>query len=93
MRTRLRTLIAASALVAGIAAAPVLYAQSTEGTPGTQAAPMDHDKTKGHGGMMGMMTMTDQTDQTDQMNQMIEAHAKMMKAMMEMHGAAPSDKK
>ncbi|GMQ77211.1 MAG: hypothetical protein BMS9Abin01_2533 [Gammaproteobacteria bacterium] len=99
MRTGLKTLITASALVAGIAAAPLLYAQSAEDTPGTQAAPMGHDKTKGHGGMMGQGDKTGQGNMmgmmmSDQMmDQMIEAHDKMMKAMMEAHDAAPSDKK
>jgi len=116
MRTRLKTLAVASTLVAGLAAAPVLYSQGTGDTSGSGAAPtdqgktmdhghgnaadqgktMDHGnatdqgKTMGHGGMMGMMKMQ---DQTDQMNQMIEAHEKMMQAMLDAHGAAKSDKK
>ena len=104
MRTRLKTLAVASTLVAGLAAAPVLYSQGTGDTSGSGAAPMDQGKTmdhghgnaadqgktQGHGGMMGMMKTQ---DQTDQMNQMIEAHDKMMQAMLDAHGAAKSDKK
>ena len=97
MRTRLKTLIVASTLVAGIAAAPVLYSHGTEDTPGSGIAPTDQGSmmgqgnAMGHGSMMGMMKMTDQTNQTDQMSQMLEAHDKMMKAMLDAHRAAPSD--
>jgi len=90
MRTRLKSLIVASTLVAGIAAAPVLFAHSAEDTPGTQVAPMGHDEAKGHGGMMGQGHETGQDTKTEQGNMM---GMMMMKAMMEAHDAAPSDKK
>ena len=79
MRKTLKTLIVTSALVAGIAAAPALYAHGTEDTPGTQVPPMNQ------GNMMGMMKMM------GQMSQMMETHTKMMQTMIDAHGTAPSD--
>ncbi len=106
MRASLKTLIIASTLVAGIAAAPVLYSHETEDTAGSGIAPMDQGGMMGQGhmtdqgdrkgqdGTMGhddMMGMKNTTDLKNQMNQMMEAHIKMMQTMLDAHGAAPSD--
>jgi hypothetical protein len=119
MRTRLKTLIIASTLVAGIAAAPVLYSAGTADAPDSGIAPMGQGgmmgqgntlgrgSMQGHGSMMGQGNMQGQGNTLGRgsmqghgnmmgmmmTDQMIEAHDKMMKAMMEAHGAAPSDKK
>ena len=63
MRRTLKTLIATSALVAGIAIAPALYAQSTETTPGAQVLAAGQDNMPcqvnmtGRGGMSGQYGM------------------------------------
>ena len=53
MRTPLKTLMIASALVAGIATAPALYAQSPEDTPSPQVSPTGHGNMMGHDNTMG----------------------------------------
>jgi hypothetical protein len=81
MRTSLKTLIAASTLVAGIAAAPALYADSPKETPGAQISPMTHGNMMGQGNTMDMQKM---------MGQMMKAHNIMMQTMMDTHSTAPS---
>jgi len=92
MRTPLKILIAASALVIGITAAPALYAKGAKDTPSTQTSPMGHDGMMGRGSMMGHGDMMDDCDMKG-MKKMMEKHSKMMQSMMEMHGARQSDKK
>jgi len=100
MRKILKTLIVTSALVAGIATAPALYAQSTENTPGTQVPPMSQGNMPCQDNMMGQGNMPDQgnmmgqgsmMNMMGQMNQMMEAHTKMMQSMLKAHGTAQPD--
>ena len=75
----LKTLIFSSALVVGIAAAPVLYAQSSKDTPSPQVFAMGQGHMTGYGNMRG------------QLDQMMAAHIDMMQTMMNAHGAWRSD--
>lgn len=98
MRTPLKTLMIASALVAGIATAPALYAQSPEDTPSPQVSPTGHGNMMGHDNTMGQGNKTDQGNKTGmmkmmgQMSQMMKTHDKMMQTMMDAHGATQPDK-
>lgn len=92
MRKTLKIAVAASALTAGLWAAPTLYAQQTTQEPAPQG-----DMMQGQGGMMqaqgdmgqdmmGMMNMM------QQMSRMMGACAKMMEGMaQQMPPAAPQE--
>jgi Spy/CpxP family protein refolding chaperone len=67
MRKHLRTLLVASMLAAGLAAAPAIYARGSDGAGGS----MMGRGMMGQGGMMG------------QMSSMMENCNQMMQAMME----------
>jgi hypothetical protein len=69
MRKNLKTLLVASALAAGLAAAPAIYAHDSDGAGGS----MMGRGMMGQGGMMGMM---------GQMSSMMENCSQMMQAMM-----------
>ena len=69
MRPHLRTLLVASTLAAGLAAAPALYAHDSN----SAGASMMGRGMMGQGGMMGMM---------GQMSSMMENCSQMMQAMM-----------
>lgn len=83
MRPNLKSLVAASALVAGLVAAPALYAQDE---PAASQPPMMGQGMMGQGGMMqggqgGMMTMM------GQMSEMMSTCNEMMKGMMANRGS------
>lgn len=65
MRKSLRTLIAAAALAASAALAPVLYAHDT-------ASPGEHDGSMTGSGMMGMNMMGQMGDMMDGCNRMMQ---------------------
>ena len=69
MRKHLKTLLVASTLAAGLAAAPALYAHDSDNGGGSM---MGHGM-MGQGGMMGMM---------GRMSSMMENCSQMMQAMM-----------
>ncbi len=73
MRKNLKTLIVASILAGGFAAAPALYAHETGGESGSLM---------GQGGMMGMMGQGDMMGMMGQMSSMMEGCNQMMQAMM-----------
>jgi hypothetical protein len=81
MRPNLKSLLAASTLLAGLIGAPALYAQNEPATP---QSPM-----MGQGGMMqggqGMMNMM------GQMSEMMETCNEMMKGMMANRGSQRPD--
>ncbi|WP_137390410.1 hypothetical protein [Rhodoligotrophos defluvii] len=93
MRPNLKSLLAASTLLAGLVAAPALYAQNEPAAPqspmlgqgGTQGGP----GMMGQGGMMqggqGMMNMM------GQMSEMMETCNEMMKGMMANRGSQRPD--
>ncbi len=81
MRKYLKTLAISSALVAGLAAAPALYAHDS-GSSRERGATMGPGM-MGQGGMMGMMGMM------GQMGQMMENCNKMMQSMV---GSPDSEK-
>lgn len=69
MRKSMKILAVASALVAGVAIAPALYAHDLERSGGSMMGPGTMDQ----GGMMGMMNMMGQMSQmTDQCNEMMQ---------------------
>ena len=72
MRKSLKALGVVSALAAGIAAAPALYAHDSKNPQGSMMGP----------GMMGGGNMMGMTNMMGQMNQMVENCNKMMQAMM-----------
>lgn len=72
MPKHLKTLLAASALVAGLAAAPALYADSSDGGSGMMGRSM-----MGDGHMMEMM---------GQMSAMMATCNEMMQAVQDEHG-------
>ncbi len=79
MKTNLKTLVAAAALIAGIGATSAVYAHEDEESSGSMM---------GQGGMMqgnpgNMMNMM------GQMNTMMETCNKMMQGMMEKHEPSP----
>jgi hypothetical protein len=80
MRQNLKTLLAASTLIAGLVAAPALYAQDD---PAAAQPPMAGPGMVGQGGMMqggqGMMGMM---GMMGQMSGMMETCNDMMKGMM-----------
>ena len=81
MRKSLKILITTSAIVIGLAFAPTLYADDSQGSK------MDRGM-MGQGGMMGMMTMM------GQMGEMMESCNKMMQSHMNGHGAEhPNDQR
>ncbi len=85
MRKSLKVLFVASAFVAGIAAAPTLYAHDSQNSQGSMMGPsmMGQGDMMGGGNMMGMMS---------QMIAMMENCNKMMQGMMENSGpGAPND--
>ena len=69
MRKNLKTLLVASILAAGLAAAPAIYAHNSDGASGSIMG----RGMMGQGGMMGMM---------GQMSSMMENCSQMMQAMM-----------
>ena len=69
MRKNLKTLLVASTLAAGLAAAPAIYAHDSDGAGGS----MMGRGMMGQGGMMGMM---------GQMSSIMENCSQMMQAMM-----------
>lgn len=77
MRKSLRTLFVASALMAGIAVAPALYAHESQGSQDSAMGP----------GMMGQGGMMDGGNMMGQMSTMMESCNKMMQEMMGGHGA------
>ncbi len=88
MKTKLKTLAAAAALITGISAASAVYADGDRNTSGSM---MDQDgmtqggpgNMMGGGNMMGMMNMM------GQMSTMMESCNKMMQGMMEKHEQSP----
>lgn len=82
MRKNLKSLLATSTLLAGLVAAPALYAQDE---PATSQSPMTGQGMMGQGGMMqggqGMMNMM------GQMSEMMETCNEMMKGMMANRGS------
>ena len=76
MRTHLKTLLVASTLAAGFAAAPVIYAHDSDSAGGSMMGRgmMAQEGMMGQGGRMGMM---------GQMSSMMESCSQMMQAMME----------
>jgi hypothetical protein len=87
MRTSLKTFAIATALVAGIAAAPVVYADSKTDTPKSGVSPLNHGAMMGQG-QGNAMRPGDIKAMTKLMGQMMETHGKMMQSMMDMQGAA-----
>jgi len=101
MRTSLKILTVATALIVGIAAAPAIYAQST----GTTTAPM-MDKGKmpmgqmgegnmpmGQKGQMGEGNMPmGQGNMMAMMKQMMKKHNGMMETMMKDHAGEKTEK-
>ena len=82
MKTNLKTLVAAAALIAGIGAASAVYAHEDEASSGSmmgQGGMMQGNP----GNMMGMMNMM------GQMSTMMETCNKMMQGMMEKHEQSP----
>ena len=75
MHKSLKTLGVVSALLAGIVAAPALYAHGSQSSQGSMMGP----GMMGGGSMMGMMNMM------GQMNQLMENCDKMMQAMIDEH--------
>ncbi len=78
MRKSVKSLIAISAVMAGFAVAPALYADDSQGSK------MDRGM-MGEGGMMSMMNMM------GQMGEMMESCNKMMQSHMNGHGAEHPD--
>ncbi len=76
MRKFTKILAAAGTIIAGIAAAPVLYAQGPENTG--EQAPMMENRMMGQDGMMGMM---------GRMSRMMESCNTMMQFVMNDRGA------
>ena len=74
MRKSLKALLVATALTAGIAAAPTLYAHDSESAQGSMM---------GQGGMMGQGMMGQ--GMMGQMSQMMESCNEMMQSMMGQH--------
>lgn len=92
MKTQLKTLAMATALVVGLATSSIIYAQESESANGSTmdqgtmgSGMMGQDGMMGGGGMMGMMTMM------GQMNQMMATCNNMMQAMMPDSQGAPQE--
>src|SRR3546814_15370118 len=79
MRKSMKTLAVASALIAGLAAAPALYAHDSEGSGGSKMG----SGMMGQGGMMGMMGQT---------SEMMENCNKMMQSMNHDGSGKPNEK-
>lgn len=77
------TLAVTSTLVAGLAAAPTLFAHDSEGSGGL----MMGRGMMGQGGMMGGGNMTGMMNMMGQMNTMMENCNQMMQRMMGNHGS------
>ncbi len=86
MRKSLKALIVASALAAGVAAAPALQAHEVQNPQGPT---MGHGAMMGHGGMMNMMGHGGMMNMMGQMSQMAETCNKMMQGAMGKPGQAP----
>ncbi len=92
MRKSLKALFVASALAAGLAAAPTVFAHETQAP---QSPTMGHGSMMGQGGMMGRGGMTGQggmmgmMHMMGQMSQMMETCNKMMQGTMEKPDQAP----
>ena len=78
MRRSMKTLAVTFALVAGLAAAPALYAHDSEGSGGSTMGP----DMMGQGGMMGMM---------GQMSEMMENCNKMMQSVNHNGSGKPNE--
>ncbi len=78
MRKSLKALFVASAFVAGIAAAPTLYAHDSQDSQGSTMGP----GMMGGGNMMNMMS---------QMSEMMETCNKMMQDMTQRHQEGPKE--
>lgn len=87
MRKKLKRLVAASAVVAALAA-PALYAyaDTSDSHPSTTGQGM-----MGNGGMMGHGSMMGMMDMMGQMGEMAQNCNAMMTAMMTNHGMAPNE--
>jgi hypothetical protein len=91
MSTHLRTLAIGAAIVAGLAAAPVLYAQDHRSM--RHGSMMGHEMT-GHGGMMGGMMgsmMSGMMGLSGDMGGMMEHCNEMMQTMNGGHADRPND--
>jgi hypothetical protein len=103
MNNRLKTLVAAAALIVGITSAPAAYAHETSNTPGSmmdqgemmQGGHMGKDSHGGHGGYMGK---GGHGGMMGQMSQTMATCSTMMQAMMQHHqeksqnpGQTPND--
>jgi hypothetical protein len=103
MRTSLKTLTVAAALIIGIAAAPALYAQGDGNTAAKPTTPMGQNSMPMNQGKMpmgqGKMPMgqgnmpMDQSKMMGMMKQMTKIHTDMMKQMKEHHTQSDSGKK
>ncbi|MGE0333885.1 MAG: hypothetical protein AB7Q76_01225 [Gammaproteobacteria bacterium] len=78
MRKSMKTLAVASTLIAGLAAAPALYAHDSEESGGSMMGP----GMMGQSGMMGMM---------GQMSEMMENCNKMMQSMNHDGSGTPNE--
>ena len=72
MRTQFKVLLATSALMGGLLAAPILYAQSTD-SRGNQPSGMMSEGGMGQGGMMGHGMMEQMTRMMENCNKMMES--------------------
>ncbi len=84
MRKSLKALFVASAFVAGIAAAPTLYAHDSQASQGSTMGlgMMGGGSMMGGGNMMNMMS---------QMSEMMETCNKMMQDMTQRHQEGPKE--
>ncbi len=82
MKTNLKTLVAAAALIAGIGAASAVYAHEDEKSSGSMM---------GQGGMMqgNPGNMTGMMNMMGQMSTMMESCNKMMQGMTKKHEQSP----
>lgn len=81
MRKSIKALAIASAIIAGLAAAPALYAHDSEESGDS----MTGSGMMGQGGMMGMMNMM------GQMSEMMETCNKMMQSMSHDGSGRPNE--
>jgi hypothetical protein len=91
MSKHLRTLVAGAAIVAGLAAAPALYAQNHLRMP--QGSTMGEGGMRGTmGGMMSeMMNMMGMSGDMDNMGGMMEHCSQMMQTMDHGHAQRPNE--
>ena len=87
MRNNVKRLLATTAVVAALAAAPALYAYAhTSDSPNTTDQGM-----MGNGGMMGGGSMKGMMEMMRQMGQMARNCNAMMTSVMTDHGMAPNE--